>query len=47
MKYLLDTHTAIWAFTDLIRLSGKAKTDELTLITADENIQKYDVPTLW
>jgi PIN domain nuclease of toxin-antitoxin system len=35
MRYLLDTHTAIWA------LNG------LTLISVDENVQKYDVSWVW
>ena len=35
MKYLLDTHAVIWYLEDL------------TIITIDENIQKYDVSWIW
>jgi len=37
MKYLPDTHVIIW--TVLV--------EAMTLITIDENIQKYDVPWVW
>ena len=63
MKYLLDTHTAIWLFTDSQKLSAKARGIHndpfdrvivatamnygITLISADENIQKYDITCVW
>ena len=65
MKYLLDTHTAIWALDDKTKLSKTAKTiiddvsislcvsiisakaDGIAILTADENIQKYDINWVW
>ena len=38
MRYLLDTHAALWLFEG---------NDKLTIITIDENIKKYDVPWVW
>jgi len=28
-------------------LIATAKADDITILTADENIHKYDIPTLW
>ena len=45
MKVLLDTHTVLWLMNDFEKLSPKV--EDMVILTADENIHKYDVITLW
>ena len=47
MKYLLDTHVAKWALDFDRILISTAIAEGMTIITADESIQKYDVPWIW
>ena len=42
MKLLLDTHALLWFLGDDPKLP-----EGLTLVTADENIPRYAVNTLW
>ena len=52
-RYLLDTHAALerlpWIHRDPFdRLPiAVARTERMTLLTADENIARYDVPYIW
>ena len=45
MKYLLDTHTAIWALGDKARLSGNAKTiiDDVSLPLCISMVNAWEV----
>ena len=50
MRYLLDTHAVIWYYQNSTELSRTAEIliDAATsVITIDENIQKYDVSWIW
>ena len=46
MRYLLDTHTLLWFLFDDKQLSTQV-IEDMTLITKDGNIVKYNVKTLW
>ena len=46
MKYLLDLPYIHKDPFDRLLISA-ALVEELTIITVDENIQKYDVPWVW
>ena len=48
MKILVDTHVALWLFNDYENLSqATSECEEMVILTADENIHKYDIQWLW
>jgi len=53
MGYILDTHVLLWLIFESDKLSDSARQalsngiEKMSIITSDENIQKYDVPWVW